>query len=205
MQAVSVADARDEQQDTKSDAWDLQSPGRDQGRPHHTYTDVMQKEGARAGRRWSPAPRPASGARSPRCWPRAAIGWCWWPGAPIGWRPPPPSSGSGTASTTSAIAADLAEPDAPARLTAELERRGLAVDVLVNNAGYGVPGLYNAVPWQTHEDFLRVMVTAVCELTHRLLPGMLERSRAESSTWRRWPAACRRPPATRSTRRPRRS
>ena len=31
------------------------------------------------------------------------------------------------------------------------------------------------MPWQTHEDFLQVMVAGVCELTYRLLPGMLER------------------------------
>ena len=76
---------------------------------------------------------------------------------------------------TSAITADLAEPDAPARLAAELERRGLTVDVLVNNAGYGVPGRYEQSPWARHDANLRVMVTAVCELTHRLLPGMIER------------------------------
>ncbi len=54
-------------------------------------------------------------------------------------------------------------------------QRGLVIDALVNNAGYGVPGLYNAVAWQVHEDFLRVMVAGVCELTYRLLPGMLDR------------------------------
>ena len=76
---------------------------------------------------------------------------------------------------TSVITADLAEPEAPARLAAELERRGLAVDVLVNNAGYGVPGRYEQSPWARHDANLRVMVTAVCELTYRLLPGMIER------------------------------
>ena len=76
---------------------------------------------------------------------------------------------------TAAIVDDLAEPGAPGRLSAELERRGLVVDVLVNNAGYGVPGRYEQSPWARHDANLRVMVTAVCELTHRLLPGMIER------------------------------
>ena len=53
--------------------------------------------------------------------------------------------------------------------------RGLRIDVLVNNAGYGVPGSYGKVTWAEHERFLQVMVTAVCELTYRLLPGMVER------------------------------
>lgn len=70
---------------------------------------------------------------------------------------------------------DHADPASAARLCQELASRGLTVDALVNNAGYGVPGLYNAVPWQVHEDFLRVMVAGVCELTYRLMPGMVAR------------------------------
>jgi uncharacterized protein len=70
---------------------------------------------------------------------------------------------------------DHADPSSAATLCEELAARGLVVDALVNNAGYGVPGLYNAVPWQVHEDFLRVMVAGVCELTYRLMPGMVQR------------------------------
>ncbi len=73
------------------------------------------------------------------------------------------------------IPEDLADPAAPERLATALEARGLHVDVLVNNAGYGVPGRFDRVPWPTHDAFMRVMVTAVCELTYRLLPGMVER------------------------------
>jgi short-subunit dehydrogenase len=70
---------------------------------------------------------------------------------------------------------DLEDPAAPARLCAELERRGLKIDVLVNNAGYGVPGSYVASGWDVHQRFLQIMVIAVAELTHRLLPAMIER------------------------------
>ena len=73
------------------------------------------------------------------------------------------------------IAADLAKPTAPAALCAEIERRGLAVDILINNAGYGVGGHFESQPWPTHADFLQVMVTAPCELVHKLLPGMQQR------------------------------
>ncbi|GMV31219.1 MAG: dehydrogenase [Rhodanobacteraceae bacterium] len=73
------------------------------------------------------------------------------------------------------IRADLAEADASAALCTEIERRGIAIDVLVNNAGYGVAGHYLAQPWKTHADFLQVMVTAPCELAYRLLPGMQQR------------------------------
>ena len=49
------------------------------------------------------------------------------------------------------------------------------MDVLVNNAGFGVPGSYVSTTWQQQQQFLQVLVVAVAELTHRLLPGMIER------------------------------
>ena len=70
------------------------------------------------------------------------------------------------------IAADLADPAAPGRLQAELAARGIAVSRLVNNAGYGLPGRYLSSDWAAHRDFMQVMVGAVLELTHRLLPAM---------------------------------
>ena len=70
------------------------------------------------------------------------------------------------------IVADLADLQAPAALVAEIERRGLPVRILVNNAGYGVPGRYLARDWQTHAQFLQVMIGAVSELTWRLLPAI---------------------------------
>jgi hypothetical protein len=73
------------------------------------------------------------------------------------------------------VVADLEDRASPARLCDEIERRGLAIDALVNNAGYGVPGAYVASPWERHDAMLQVMVVAVAELTHRLLPGMIER------------------------------
>ena len=73
------------------------------------------------------------------------------------------------------IVADLAERDAPARLCDGMAARGVTIDALVNNAGYGVPGSYVASPWERQALLLQVMVVAVAELTHRLLPPMIER------------------------------
>lgn len=73
------------------------------------------------------------------------------------------------------IVADLADPAAPAALVAEIALHGLHVDVLINNAGYGVSGRLTALAWETHQAFLQVMVAAVCELSYRVLPGMAER------------------------------
>jgi short-subunit dehydrogenase len=73
------------------------------------------------------------------------------------------------------IPADLADAKATDRLVGELATRQLKIDFLVNNAGYGVPGRYCGTTWQQQRDFLQVMVVAVAELTHGLLPAMLER------------------------------
>ncbi len=70
------------------------------------------------------------------------------------------------------IAADLADRSTPQTLFAETTARGLVVDTLVNNAGYGVPGRYLSSDWKTHADFLQVMIHAVGELTHLYLPAM---------------------------------
>lgn len=70
---------------------------------------------------------------------------------------------------------DLADPEAPRHLCEEMQRRGLLVDVLVNNAGYGVPGSFVSRHWHTHAEFMQVLMAAPAELCHRLLPAMRER------------------------------
>lgn len=72
------------------------------------------------------------------------------------------------------IAEDLEDPAAPARIQAEIQRRGLSVRILVNNAGYGVPGRYLTRDWATHARFVQLMVTSLCELTWRVLPDLLD-------------------------------
>jgi short-subunit dehydrogenase len=73
------------------------------------------------------------------------------------------------------LTADLAAPGAVDHLVSEITGHELHVDFLVNNAGYGVPGAYAATTWQQQRDFLQVLVVAVAELSHRLLPPMIER------------------------------
>ena len=73
------------------------------------------------------------------------------------------------------VAGDLSRREAVRDIRAELDSRGLEVDALVNNAGYGVPGVFTASAWARHEAMLQVMLLAVTELTHALLPGMIAR------------------------------
>jgi short-subunit dehydrogenase len=73
------------------------------------------------------------------------------------------------------IAADLAVPDAAQALFDEVARRQLAIDVLVNNAGYGLGVKYFKTSWKEQADFIQVMVTAVAQLTYLFVPQMAER------------------------------
>jgi hypothetical protein len=76
---------------------------------------------------------------------------------------------------THVVVADLAEPAASAQIADAVRAQGLHIDVLINNAGYGVPGSYVSVAWADHQRFMQIMMTAVCDLTYRLLPPMVER------------------------------
>lgn len=73
------------------------------------------------------------------------------------------------------MAADLADPAASQQLSSALDAQGLQVDWLINNAGYGVPGTFDKVPWQRQADFIQVLMTAPAELIWHLLPGMRKR------------------------------
>ena len=76
---------------------------------------------------------------------------------------------------TLTLPADLAESSACDDLLAQIEANGREVDALVNNAGYGVVGGYSTTPWEEERAFLQVLLIAVCELTHKVLPGMIAR------------------------------
>jgi hypothetical protein len=73
------------------------------------------------------------------------------------------------------VPADLSQVNAPADICRELVRRGLTIDGLVNNAGFGVPGSFVSSTWTRQQELLQVTVMAAAELNHRLLPGMIER------------------------------
>ncbi len=72
----------------------------------------------------------------------------------------------------------------PADLTdrSEIERiadlvRTSEIDVLVNNAGFGVKGGFLDTTYQQEQQMLDVLVTAVMQLTHAAVPGMVDRGR----------------------------
>ena len=68
---------------------------------------------------------------------------------------------------------DLADPQAPSKIYQYCVDKGIHVDALVNNAGYGPRGKFEEISWDSHQDFIQVMVSAVVKLTHLFLPGMI--------------------------------
>jgi short-subunit dehydrogenase len=74
-----------------------------------------------------------------------------------------------------AIVADLSRPEGADRLVRETLDRVGQVDVLVNNAGYGLAKRFGQLSWEEHRAFLEVLLVSTVELTHRLLPDMRAR------------------------------
>ncbi len=76
-----------------------------------------------------------------------------------------------------AISADLARPGAGPELAREIERRGIAVDVLVNNAGFATYGAFETVSPEREAEEIRLNVATLVDLCHAFYPAMLSRGR----------------------------
>lgn len=75
------------------------------------------------------------------------------------------------------ITADLARPESPQSIFDELQGRGAVVDVLVNNAGFGLHGRFADLPLGRQLEIVQVNIAALVALTRLFLPGMVERRR----------------------------
>lgn len=73
------------------------------------------------------------------------------------------------------IAADLGDAGTPRRLIEDLEARGLTVATLINNAGFGLTGRFEARPAEPLLQMIDLNIRALTELAHRVLPAMRER------------------------------
>ena len=72
------------------------------------------------------------------------------------------------------IAMDLAKPDPGELLAEEVKRRGLEVDLLVNNAGFGSSAKFHEDGYERDQRMVAVNIGALTELTHAFLPAMVE-------------------------------
>jgi short-subunit dehydrogenase len=67
---------------------------------------------------------------------------------------------------------DLATPGAPAQLVEETQRRGMEIDTLINNAGFGSMGYFDQLDLSRELQILDLNIRTVVELTHRFLLPM---------------------------------
>ena len=75
------------------------------------------------------------------------------------------------------LALDLAGAGAGERLAKKLKERGLKTDLLVNNAGFGDQGEFLKLSLARQLEMISLQNATVVELTHNLLPAMVEQRR----------------------------
>jgi short-subunit dehydrogenase len=73
------------------------------------------------------------------------------------------------------VALDLTAPGAGDELLRRTEGAGRPVDVLVNNAGFGLYGEFSKLDWERQRSMLELDVLVPVHLTRLFLPGMLDR------------------------------
>jgi uncharacterized protein len=71
--------------------------------------------------------------------------------------------------------ADLSRPRTPDEIFLFTQQKGLFVEVLINNAGFGAYGPFYELPCQRQLDMVQVNIGSVVHLTHLFLPAMVER------------------------------
>jgi short-subunit dehydrogenase len=74
-----------------------------------------------------------------------------------------------------AVDIDLSEADAVKRLMADLAAHGEHVELLVNNAGFGLTGRFAELDGKRQRQMIDLNCGALVELAHAVLPGMIER------------------------------
>ena len=73
------------------------------------------------------------------------------------------------------IGKDLSLPNAAAEVYDELTQGKIAIDYLINNAGFGDYGLYYNSVWEKQEQMINLNITALSHFTRLFLKDMVER------------------------------
>ena len=73
------------------------------------------------------------------------------------------------------IAMDLESADAPQRLYDQLKAGGRAVDVLINNAGFGLYGDFLEIPWERERAMLELDIVTLTHMTKLFVKDMVAR------------------------------
>src|SRR6202050_1947649 len=75
--------------------------------------------------------------------------------------------------------ANLGDPEAPTAIFNFTRDRGITINLLVNNAGFGAYGPFHQSEVTRQLSMVQVNCSAVVHLTHLYLPGMVERRRGD--------------------------
>ncbi|WP_037499003.1 SDR family NAD(P)-dependent oxidoreductase [Sphingomonas jaspsi] len=75
-----------------------------------------------------------------------------------------------------AVELDLSEPNAADKLMADLAAHGEHVDLLVNNAGFGLTGKFVGQDGKRLRQMIDLNCGLLTELAHAVMPGMIERN-----------------------------
>jgi uncharacterized protein len=73
------------------------------------------------------------------------------------------------------VAMDLVERDAPQRLFDQLSAAGTQIDVLVNNAGYGLYGPFSEIAWERERAMLELDIVTLVHLSKLFVQPMIAR------------------------------
>jgi len=73
------------------------------------------------------------------------------------------------------VTMDLSQTESPARLFEEAEKRGLTVDMLINNAGFGSFGDFTKLELERELNMIDLNVRSLVDLTYRFLVPMRQR------------------------------
>lgn len=77
------------------------------------------------------------------------------------------------------LARDLSQPAAPDEIYAQLQQEAMAVDVLVNNAGFATYGFFHELDLDRELQMLQLNIVALTHLTRLFLPAMVARKRGK--------------------------
>ena len=71
---------------------------------------------------------------------------------------------------------DLSKSAAPQQLYEQITAEAIPVDILINNAGFGIYGEFNKAGWSRQNELLRLNILAVTHLTKLFLRDMVARN-----------------------------
>ena len=78
-----------------------------------------------------------------------------------------------------AVGCDLAKPDTAEKIAALLSKRGIIPDILINNAGFGMYGLFDRIGAETEESMIQLNISSLTTLAKIVYRQMHSRGKGK--------------------------